>query len=228
MGTQTFLEIQNEVLSNVENRQDVTTVNIKRWVNRAYLHMTHPSVHRFKEIQKTLDITLVSGQGSYDISAATLGFQILGFRSLAYYPVAAASIVPATVGQILREMKVEVYDQRPHPAGRPTHYVTGEDDTLLFSNTPNDTNTVRCRYYRQIAILSGDTNVTVLPAYYDAALVMGAQAFTEFALGMREKSSETFVLYSSLLNGAETADVLQAQNLGHMARLTNPARMETS
>ena len=221
MGTMTRAEIQTEVLTNLNNLQDVSDTDAARWINHAYSHLTHPSVHEFEDLAATYDIVLVSGTASYSLAAATVGYRILAIRSASYFAAASGSITPNTRRRTLDPRAVQWYDSRQHPTmAEPSNYVVGEDQTILISNTPGNTNTVRLRVFREAESLDETTSVTVLPEYFDEVLVMGAQAFFEYKLGDRDSANETFQMYGNLIANASQKDVLEGQNWGYETQLT--------
>ena len=229
MGTMTRDEVQTEVLENLDNREDVTDTQAARWINHAYSHMTHPSVAQHEDLAVTFDLVLVSGQASYSLAAAVLGYRVLALRNAVYIEAASTSITPNTRRFKLKPKPVEWYDSRQHPnTTHPSNYVIGEGQTILISNTPGNTNTVRLRLWREAASLSAGTSTTVLPEYYDEALVMGAQGFFEFKLGYRDRANQTFQMYGGLLRDAAPKDLIEAQNWGIETQLAGPPMMGVS
>jgi len=228
MGSMTRSEIQTEVLQNLNNRQDIGDSTVQRWINHAYSHMTHPGVHVFEDLMETYDVVLVSGQASYSLATATVGYRILGIRTASYFDAASGSIVAATQRHILKPKPVQWYDSTVHPAGDPRHYVPREGQNIIFSLTPKNTNTVRLRVSREAEKLDDDGDTTVLPEYFDEVLVTGTQAFAEFKLGMRDMANETFQLYNALLNGGTDKHTLESGNWGVETTLTNPPIMGVS
>lgn len=210
MGTMTRTEIATEVLTNLDNRQDIPDATIARWINHTYFHMTHPAVHNFEELNVTYDLVLVPGTAQYSLATGVLGYRVLAVRSANYMDAASGSLTTTTRRQSLKPKPIQWYDNRVHPSGEPRHYVVREEQNIIFSLTPNNTNTVRLRLSREVASL-GTSDATVLSEYFDEVLVTGAQAFAEFKLGMRERAGETFGLYASLLSeGADKASLEQS------------------
>jgi hypothetical protein len=227
MGTMLRSEIETEVLANLDNRQDVASDTIGRWINHTYHHMTHPGVHNFEDLNVTYDLILVPGTFDYSLAAAELGYRVLAVRSATYMNDASVSITQNTRRQRLKPKPIQWYDNRVHPNGEPRHYVVREGQTILLSLTPDNTNTVRLRLSKEATALAiGDA--TVLPEYFDEVLVTGAQALAEFKLGMRDKSQETFGLYSSLLNGGQDKASLEQSAWGIETPLTQVPIMGVS
>ena len=228
MGTMTRLEVATEVLANLDNRQDVGAAVIARWINHTYSHMTHPGVHVFEDLNTVYDLVLVSGTAEYSLATAVVGYRVLAVRGATYMDAASGSITASTRRNRLKPKPVEWYDNRIHPSGEPRHYVVREGQNIYLSLTPNNTNTVRLRLYKEAASLSADSSVTVLPEYFDEALVTGTQAFAEFKLGMREKASETFGLYNALLNGGMDKQTMEQTAWGIETQLTTVPIMGVS
>jgi hypothetical protein len=222
-------EIQTEVVKNIDNRSDVLDSDLVRWINHAYHHLTHPAIHKFEDLAVTYDLPLVSGQASYDLSSATLGYRVLAIRLASFIEAAPGSIVDLTRRRRLKPQAVQIYDSQVHPqTSQPSNYVLGEAQSIIISHTPNVTYTVRLRLFREAASLSLGTSVTVLPEYFDEVLVCGAQALTEFKLGYRDRALETFQLYNSYINDAAPKDVLEGINWDIEATLVNPPIMGIS
>ena len=213
MGSMTLADIREELRENLNNRDDVLDARLDRWINHAYQHMTHPSVHKFEDLAKTYDITLVSGTQSYSLAAATVGYRILAIRSVAYYHAAVGSIVGTTRRRRLNPKPIQWFDSRIHASTEPQHYTIGEDQSIMLSGIPNNTNTIRMRVWQEALPLT-ESDTTELPEYFDEVLLTGAQAWTEFKLDMRDKSNETFQLYNSMLQNVENKDVLEANTWG--------------
>jgi hypothetical protein len=210
MGTMLRSEIATEVFANLDNRQDVAADVMGRWINHAYHHMSHPGVHNFEDLNTTWDIVLVPGTAEYSLAEATVGYRVLAIRAATYMDAVSGSLTVNTRRQRLKPKPVQWYDNRVHPSGEPRHYTAREGQNIILSLTPDNTNTVRLRLCKEAASLDV-SDATVLPEYFDEVLVTGAQAFAEFKLGMRDKASETFGLYASLLaDGNDKASLEQS------------------
>ena len=211
MGSMTLTDFRTELRENLDNRDDVSDDRLDRWINHTYHHLTHPSVHKFEDLAVTYDITLVSGTQSYTLVSGTTGFRILGIRSVAYYHAAPGSIDNSTRRHRLKPKPIQWFDDRQHPSSEPRYYTVGEDQTILLSATPNNTNTVRLRVWREVADLTSEAT-TDIPEYFDEVLLTGSQAFSEFKLNMRDKANETFQLYNGLIGNLDNKMVLEANS----------------
>lgn len=227
MGTMTRTEIADEVFANLSNRQDIQAATMARWINHTYMHMTHPAVHVFEDLNTTYDLVLVSGTSEYSLAEAVVGYRVLAIRAATYMHAASGSITTSTRRQRLKPKAVQWYDNRIHPAGEPRHYVAREGQNLILSLTPNNTNTIRLRLSKEAAKLD-ETDATILPEYFDEVLVTGAQAFAEFKLDMREKATETFALYSALLNDGQDKQALEQSAWGIETQITRVPIMDVS
>lgn len=231
MGTMTRDEIQAEVFRNLNDRGDVTDSDIVRWINHTYSHMTHPSVHMYEDLATTHDLVLIAGTGSYSIATAILGYRALAIRSVTYLDSTVAAFDPTqTRVQRIKPWPIERFDSTIHSLTSfgPTNYTVGEAQTILFHGTPNNTNTVRLRLWREAEKLDTGTSTTVLPEYFDEVLVMGSQALLEYKLGMRDKANQTFQLYNSYINQAANKDILEADNWGIETSLSGSPMMGIS
>lgn len=229
MGSKTLSEMRTEIRRNLDNRNDVTDAVIDDYINHTYLHLCHPSTHRHEEMAATYDLDLVAGTSSYSIAEAVLGNVMVAIRSASYYQAASGSIdLTSTQPRLLKPKSVEWYDQRIHPQSQPAHYVVGEDLTILISPTPNAAHTIRLRYWKEPTELSGNDDVTELKRFWDRVLILGSQALTEFSLGYRDRSIETFQLYNSFINNAQNKGQLEGGNWGYETPVTSQPHMGIS
>ncbi len=203
MGTMTRLEIATEVLANLDNRQDVLAATMARWINHTYMHMTHPGVHVFEDLNTTYDLPLFSGTSEYSLAASALGYRVLAIRGATYYNAASGSInVQTTRSQRLKPKPVEWYDNRIHPAGEPRHYVPREGQNIILSLTPNSANTIRLRLSREAAALDtcGDAAVSSIKTS------AGAEAAGEAATAVEDGED----ILDHILHRVEKREILGA------------------
>jgi hypothetical protein len=212
----TLATFRDELSFVFDNRSDTgfSTARLNRWVNQAYLHCTHPTVHRHRELQATYTATLVTGTNEYSISAATVGFQITTIRNV--FHIQAAAATPTARRRKLHPKSHLWFDERTIGSGQPTVYAV-DGTTLMISAVPTATENnqlVRLRVWREPALLALDADVTVLPTYWDRVLLLGAQWLAELDLGYRDRAELTKGDYMALINEPKDRMELEAQDTG--------------
>lgn len=217
MGLMTYADFTSELGFLLANRKDTDALNVSRlsrWINQAYTYMTHPSVHKFREVQAIDTITLATGDNEYDIGAITSGVTTVAIRWVVY--VEASSNAPGTARQRLKPRSIRWMEERAIPNGRPIHYAIDNTNIYIYA-VPRSTengNILRIGLYREPAVLSG-TTATVLNSYFDRPLVKFAQAFAETDLGDRAKSLITLKEATGLLNNAAEETEMEAEDDGN-------------
>lgn len=215
MGDITLVEIRDEIKLSMEDRSDagVSTANLNRWINRVYRIMTHPSVHEFDEMKASHDIVLVQDQWIYPLTETVLGYKNIGIRAMFYYESAAPTF--SDIATKLDPRNVRWFSDRQHTNGPPRRYVTGEGENLWIDPVPGSAengNILRVHLWKQVERLSDDTDTTLLPAYFDEAIVLGSQGMAEFRLGYRDRSRETLALYNGIMNNASQKSEIEAED----------------
>ena len=233
MGTMTLADYRTELPFLLKNRADaaVTTSRLDRWVNAAYRHMTHPSVHKHWEAMGRYDLALVAGTREYSLSTATVGYSIVGVRDVTYY--LATAIANTTMRRDLRPRSLHWINQRSAPLGAPTgysfDYSTGRLLTLDTQPTSNESgHMVRVSVWRELTALSAATDATVLSDYWDRVLLKGAQWLAELDLGYREIAEATKQDYVGLIGEMWNDFQLNADDTGFQTPVRTESPMEYS
>jgi hypothetical protein len=199
---------------NMKNRLDlnVTQTRQTRWVNAAYTHMCLPAVHRFREMQYTFDLTLATGDNDYAIDETTLGVKVVAVRSA--HHILATAVTATAEKRRLSPRNIRWFDRRTLTTGTPTVYAIDGETFYLHPVPTSDENGqfIRVRSWREPALLSGNTDTTVLPSYYDEVLLIGAQWMAERSLGYREAAELTKQDYVALLNEGHETEELEAED----------------
>lgn len=178
MGIMTLTNFRDEVRFILDNRQDLTTTFLDRWINWAYTHVAQPHIHRHPALFVSYNaIALVLDDVEYPIDSTTVGFQILGIHSVVYVNGAAASVTANR--QRLKYVDLRSIDQGATggwQVGRPTAY-TVHNNQLMLNARPGtdevgDFLLVRC--YRSPAALAGAGEQTVMAPVWDEVITVGA------------------------------------------------------
>ena len=217
MGTLTYNELNTELGFLLGNRTDTDSTNATRlsmWLHQAYTYITHPSVHKFREVQAIDSITLVTGDNEYDIGAITSGVTTVAIRWVVY--VEASSNTPGTDRQKLDPVNIRWLERRRIPSGRPIKYAIDNTNIYIYAlpRTTENGNILRIGLYREPAVISG-TDTTVINSYFDRPLLKFAQAFAESDLGDRAKSLVILKEATGLLNNAAEETEMEAEDDGN-------------
>jgi len=227
MGTRTLSDFRDDVNVKLGNRTDAaaTDARLNRWINDAYFKMANSSVKRFRELRQEHVITLVQNQDIYDIDVATLGRQDLGTYSVSYFDTTGDITVIGVTKHQLNPRSQRVKDRRSDYNARPRFYSTesGETNELVVWPTPGASEAGRqlqYKYWAQPLALALDTDTTILPDEYDAALSYGAIAVTMSHLpGMDDESLMAMRLFQQWVNGGADPTEKSADDWGHRAEV---------
>ena len=231
MGTMTLSEIRDEVKLRLDNRSDagVADANVNRWVNMAYYHMTHPSIHEFEELSVTREITLVVNQRDYDLSEVTVGHRMIAMRTIHYIHASTDDLTSRR--HRLKPRAIQQLDNKQPTASEPRYYYMNEAENLIVDPYPNSAaagNALIMRYWRQPETLSADGDTSVMPDYYDELLVLGGLYRAEEVLNYRDRSEETRQNYVNLLNDAREKSEVEAFDWDHKSEVRQQLTMRTT
>jgi hypothetical protein len=223
----TASNFRDELVFNLKNRADagLTDERLDRWINAAYRHMCLPTVHDFREMHTSVDITLVNGTHIYDIDEATVGEKIVAVRS-----VFNIIDIPETATgrkRVLRPRAVQWFDRRVLVTGS-AQVFTIDGESIAISNVPGATEAgqlVRIRFWAEPTRLTTGVT-TVLADYYDEVLVLGSQWIAERALGYRDRAEITKQDYIGLLNEGPEEGQLEGHMWDHQVDVNPNAQGE--
>ena len=217
MGILTLEGFRADLLFHLGNRNDmdaIDTTHQDRWINQAYAYMTHPSVHKFREIQKIETVTLVTGTNEYSIS--TLGSPALNVIATRFVThVFASAYTPTARKQKIRPRGIRYFEQRTLKTGAPQFY-TIDGETLFISPVPRSNENaqlLRIGHYAEPTVLVAAAT-TVLTSYYDRPLQKFTLAFAQTDLGDRSSALVTLREATSLLNNANEEFELEGEDTG--------------
>lgn len=222
MGDQTLSEFRTDLEFDLDERDDLTTARLNRWINQAYMHMTYPGVRglpgrHFKECEFRATITLVQDQAEYDISAATIGRKVHYPMLVTYHQ--ATSLSPTNTKRKLDPRSYQYFEERTLPPGQPNLY-TWFSETLIIMGVPTSAEAgqlLRLAYYGEPTRLTADGDTTTLPEYFDLVLRKGALWAAQASLNMFAAAAVTKQEYGTLLNEGSTAQESQMVDTGFQA-----------
>ncbi len=213
MGTLTLDVFKTELGFLLSNRNDADATNstrLERWINQGYVYLCHPDVHPFRQMQSIENITLATGDNTYEV--ATLSSNtVVSVRWVSY--VDATTYSNTANQRPVRQRDIRVFERRTLTTGPPTEWAR-DGTTLFISAVPGSNENgkiLRVGYWQEPDILTG-TNATVLPSYFDRPILKFAQGFAEDDLGERELSMLTLKVATALANNAGSEDQLEAED----------------
>lgn len=221
MGSITFTQMFTELgfLLRNNNSTDATdSGRVGRWINDAYTYMCHPSVHMFREMQAVSNATTLA-TGDNDYSIATLGTDtVVAIRFVTY--IQATTFTNRATKRKVRPRPIRHFERITLSTGPPVQYAV--DGSIMYINAVPRSNEnghlLRIGYYKEPTVLTG-TDTTVLPRYYDRALLKVSQAFAEEDLGDRAKAMLTMRSATQLLNNAKDEEQLEAEDDGFQVEI---------
>jgi len=233
VGVLTLSEILTEVRFDLKNRPDTTAsglsdTRLTLFVNAAYRHLCHPSVHRHREMLYNYTLTLASGTNTYTFTPDAAAVNIVAVRSVTY--IDAAAYTATAQKNKLRPVEPQWFDERTLTSGgRPTNYGI-EGSTLEVSPVPaanEDTKLLRVRAIREPALLTtaGD-EATAVGAQWDEVLILGTRWRAEMHLGYRDLAEATKLDYAAMLNEYQSFSNLQAEDWDWVPEFVTDPAME--
>lgn len=232
MGTLTLENFRSELLFDLKNRSDTaatggfTTARQDMFINAGYLHVTHPSVFRHRELQYNYDIPLVAGDFDYTFTPDGT-VVITAIRSVAH--VSGATDDPTTQRQKLLPVDVQWTQSRTHSTGAPRHYTVVGNQLAVFP-VPDATvagNILAIHAWREPAILAAG-QVTVLSTRWDEIVLLAARWRAELHLGYREMAEATKLDFVGLINEYKDFEQLHGEDWDWQSGVVTESYMESA
>lgn len=219
----THLEMRQALQWSLDNRTNLTTTQLTRWLNWTYFQVSQPMVHRHQSLQANGSVTLVLDQVTYDLPT-TLGYTLWGVYGVWY--IEGASITDRTLRRhrLKGSFDVRSTDDGSIGVGRPTRYSlwgqtagTGGGQVLNLDRRPSSADAGRVllvRGYRTPTALSADGNTTVMHPLWDEVIILGAtwRGFRE--LGENARAEIAKANFGLLIQEQQQARRLDAEDWG--------------
>lgn len=233
MGTLTLQQFRDELIFDLKNRSDVaapegiTTTRQDMWLNAGYLHITHPSVFRHREMMHSYTIALVNGTQAYTFhpTPGITAVNITALRSVAH--VAAATDAPSAQRVKLIPKDEQWFQERTHNSGAPRDYFI-RGNTILLSPVPGPGEVgevLVLSAWREPALL-GAGAVTVLSSLWDEIVLLAARWRAELHLGYRDLAEATKLDFVSLINEYANFETLHGEDWDWMTEIRTESHME--
>lgn len=219
MGDLTLATMRDALTYDLFQRTDLTTSQKDRWINWSYRHVSMPRVFRHRELQIDTQnlITLVTGQVSYDISAATLGMEVPYVYDVTYVDGPNAADLTRRRRKLYGGQDIREFENSYLAQGEPTHYALYGPNTLYINMRPTVTqngNVVRLRGWRVPMALTDPAHTTVLLATFDEVILLGARWRGFRSLGRTEMAELAKGDFVGLLNDMQVPWTSDAEDWG--------------
>jgi len=235
VGTLNLGQFRDELIFDLKNRTDTTTADglsttrQNLFINSAYLHITHPSVFRHKELQFTYTLTLANAQQGYTFDPDPVsGSAITGIRSASH--VSALTDSPTASRTKLLPKDEQWFQSRSQSTGAPREYFT-RGNLMLFGPVPGPNEVgqvISLSAWREPFLLTAGGQVTVLPSRFDEILLLAARWRAELHLGYRDLAEATKLDFASLLNEYSDFDQLHGEDWDWVAEVRTESHMESA
>ncbi len=219
MGTLTLLQFRTELLFDLKNRSDtdssgVSTARLNLWVNWAYRHVGHPSVHKHRALQHNYTIALVDGTNQYTFNPTAASVNITGVRSVSH--ILGTTDTPTALRTKLYPRDVRWFEERSISTG-PPKIVAREGNQLWVDPVPGpnqDGQLLKVLGWRQPADLAADGDTTTIEGVWDEVILLGARWRAERDLGYRELAELTKQDFAGMINEYQDFQQLDAEDWG--------------
>lgn len=231
MGTLTLADFRSELRFDLRNRPDTSSsgfsdTRANLFINSAYLHVSHPSVFRHRELMYRFEITLTPAN-LYTFSPDGAGVEITAIKSITHVQ-AATNDYTAFRTKLLPKDE-QWFDGRSHDQGpNPRHYAI-RGDQILLSPIPFGASigqVLSLNTIREPALLAVDTDATVLATRFDEIVLLAARWRAELHLGYRDLAEATKLDFVGLLNEYRDDETLNMEDFDWQVEVRNESTME--
>jgi len=232
MGTFTLANFRAELLWDLKNRSDTstadgfTTARQNSFINAALLHITHPTIFRHREMQRSFTITLVSGTQAYTFTPVS-GIVTTAIRWVSH--VEAATDDPTARRTKLFPKEEQWFQARSLSSGGSPRDFAVRGSQILLSPVPGANeagNVLVVGSWREPTVLSADGDVTTLSTLWDEIVLLAARWRAELHLGYREMAEATKLDWVSLVNEYKDFEQLQGEDWDLYPDLVTQPAME--
>lgn len=233
MGNLTTNDFKAELMFDLRNRSDTLTVegvtNTRQlmWLNAGYLHVTHPSVFRHRELQHSFTITLVANQQAY-VFSPNAGINITAIRYLSH--VAAASDLPTAQRVKLRPQDVQWFQERTISSGAPRNYYV-RANTLYLNPLPSSAeagHVLVMGCWKEPALFDAVSAPSAINALFDEIILLAARWRAELHLGYRDMAEATKLDFVGLINEYKSFDDLHGEDMDWSSDVLSESAMESA
>lgn len=226
MGLMSRTELRDATRWALDNKQNITTDQLDRWVNWSYLHVSMPRIHKHRSLQFAGSFPLVTDQVPYPLHTAFTPTVLWGIHSVVYINGTSDSDYSLRRRR-LRQTDIRFLDEQVLGQGEPSEYtmyggnfVAGGNpsagQTLYLNHRPGTNENGKLllvRGWRQPPILAAGEE-TVLDVMWDEAIVLGATWRGWRELGRPERAEPTRLAFGAMISEIQSADQVDADDWG--------------
>jgi hypothetical protein len=179
---------------------------LDRAINRAYRHVSMPTIREHPEMQDSLDHILITGIHEYSLVTG-------GLAVWAIYQVKLEDDEITLTGKRFREL-----NKLRRPDGRPSFYARWGNNLFINSNPTATENgdTLRVYFWRQPTALvaAAPNNVTLLTPVWDQVIMAGATYYGWKSLNVVERADMAREDFAALINEVPNVDFIEQRDDG--------------
>lgn len=233
MGSLNLSQFRDELIFDLKNRTDRLTTDglsddrLNLWINSGYLHVTHPSVFRHRELQHSYTIPLVNGTQSY-IFTPDGSVVITAIRYVTH--VTAASDSPTAQRTKLFPRDAQWFQDRTQTSGAPREYYV-RNNRIFLGPVPSATEAGQVLVvggWREPDLLVLDLAPTVLSTLWDEIVLLAARWRAELHLGYRDLAEATKLDFVGLINEYSSFEELHGEDFDWASEVRTESSMETA
>jgi len=235
MGSMFLEGIRAEVRLDLKNRSDtgfegLSDARLNLYINAAYAHVAHPSVHRHRAMLYTFTISLVNGTNQYTFhpTPEVAPVQIVALRSVTHLE---STTLTATARRTkLRPKDPQWFDKRTITSGGVPRTCAVEGNVLVIEPVPGAAQNGQLlflRAYREPSFLV-DGQQTALQVPWDEVILLGAVWRAQLHFGYRQLAEATKLDYAALINEYRAQDDFQGEDWDWMVDVRTESTMEVA
>ena len=234
MGTMDLERFRANLLFDLKNRTDTATSTgldnqrLDEWINAGYLHVTHPTVFRHRELQYRFNLTLLTGINAYTFTPTPeiVAVNITAIRSVAH--VDAATDDPLAFRTKVYPKDEQWFQERTLvQTGPPRNYFV-RGSSLVVGPVPSaneNGQVLAVTAWREPALLTAG-QVTVLSTLWDEIVLLAARWRAELHLGYRDLAEATKLDFTGLVNEYQDFETLHGEDWDWSSGLRMDRTME--
>ena len=213
MGTRTLQQLREDAWLFLDQRPDLDPATagglarLNLWVNRAYRHVSWPNVHPHRELKITGNIALVLGSDNYALTALTSFWAV---RHI-HHARANRRLQPRALWALLEQRQLDSAGVAVQ--GEPSLYAIDGSNLLLdyAANSAVAGQNLVVYYWRRIANLVNNTDVTLLADEWDQIIPLGVAWYGWNNLNQLERAD-----YFRTEFAAMASEVVPGESIEHL------------
>lgn len=229
MGAMNLTQLSDATRFAIDNRSDLTSDQLERWLNWSYAHVSMPRIHRHQALQVTSlnNIKLITDQIEYDL-LALFSTPLWGIYSVTYIFGTDASDYSNRRFRLEGSGDVRWFDEGNQiGTGRPNEYAVwgggvgtghgGAGQVLLVDRRPTSSengNVLLVRGYKKPTRLISNSQSTVLNELWDEVIILGAAWRGWREINRPDRAITRKEDFRDMINEVQEATQLDAEDWG--------------